>query len=104
MITFAVLWIFSTPLTSEALWSWLEQAYQRLIASAVLQKARPSAVVVLGTGRHAAPGSARTIEWTDVDRFFAGLVSFPNFSSKGACSADFYRWLVAYAARSHPGR
>ena len=72
----AVLWIFATPLTSEALWRWLEQPYQRRTGAAVLQHARPAAVVVLGTGRHAAPGPARMSEWIDADRFFGGLDAF----------------------------
>lgn len=74
---------YATPLTSEALWRWLELPYQRMFASNVLQKARPSAVVVLGTGRHAAPGSSRTSEWTDADRFFAGLDVFSLLQQQG---------------------
>ena len=72
----AVLWIFSTPLTVEALWRGLEWPYQRRTASMVLQEARPAAVVVLGTGRHPAPGPARASEWIDADRFFAGLEAY----------------------------
>ncbi len=79
----AVLWIFATPLTSEALWRWLEQPYQRRAAAAVLQNARPAAVVVLGTGRHAAPGPARTSEWIDADRFFGGLDASAQLRKQG---------------------
>ena len=72
----AVLWIFSTPLTAELLWRVLEWPYQRRTAASVLQHARPAAIVVLGTGRHPAPGPARASEWVDADRFFAGLEAF----------------------------
>ncbi len=79
----AVLWIFATPLTAEALWRWLEQPYQRRTAAAVLRNARPSAVVVLGTGRHPAPGPAKASEWIDADRFFAGLEVFTQLQKHG---------------------
>lgn len=76
----AVLWIFSTPLTAELLWRVLEWPHQRRTAANVLQHARPAAVVVLGTGRHPAPGPARASEWIDADRFFAGLEAFAYLS------------------------
>ncbi len=52
-----MLWLFATPLTAEGLWRWLERPYQRQSAAAVLgrRSAPVAAVVVLGTGRHAAP-------------------------------------------------
>ena len=76
LVALAVLWIFSTPLTAELLWRGLEWPHQRRTAARVLQKARPAAVVVLGTGRHPAPGPARASEWQDADRFFAGLEAY----------------------------
>ncbi len=79
----AVLLIFATPLTSEVLWRWLEQPYLRRTAAAVLQNARPAAVVVLGTGRHPAPGPAQASEWSDADRFFAGLDAFAQLQKHG---------------------
>ncbi|MFY8149385.1 MAG: YdcF family protein [Prochlorococcaceae cyanobacterium] len=83
----ALLAFFSCPLTAEALWRWLEWPHQRRGAAAVLASARPTAVpaavVVLGGGRHAAPGSARISEWTDADRFFAGLEAFQQLSQAG---------------------
>ena len=79
----AMLWIFSTPLTSEALWRFMEWPFQRRTVTMVLQKARPVAVVVLGTGRHPAPGPARASEWLDADRFFAGLEAFSHLDRKG---------------------
>jgi len=79
----AVLWIFATPLTAEALWRWLEQPYQRHTAAMLLQQSRPAAVVVLGTGRHAAPGPARASEWLDADRFFGGLDAFVQLRKQG---------------------
>lgn len=79
----AVLWIFATPLTGEALWRWLERPYERRTAAAVLHNARPAAVVVLGTGRHPAPGPAQASEWSDADRFFAGLDAFAQLQKHG---------------------
>ena len=84
----AVLWIFSTPLVAEGLWRWLEHPYQRrsaeaVFASAALAPARPQAVVVLGGGRHAAPGPARTSEWNDADRFFGGLEAYQQLRQQG---------------------
>ena len=79
----AVLWIFATPLTAEALWRWLEWPHQRRTAAAVLHNARPAAVVVLGTGRHPAPGPARASEWIDADRFFAGIDAFQLLQQQG---------------------
>lgn len=80
------LWILSTPLTSEVLWRGLEWPYQRRTAVGVLQHARPEAVVVLGTGRHPAPGPARASEWIDADRFFAGLEAYSHLSMNGEAS------------------
>ena len=99
-----ILWLFGTPLTAEALWRWLERPYQRQSASALLRE-RPCmppptaatagspartpsnspacAGVVLGTGRHAAPGPSRTSEWTDADRFFGGLEAYQQLRSSG---------------------
>ena len=74
----AVLWIFSTPLTAELLWRGLEWPHQRRTVARVLKKERSVAVVVLGTGRHPAPGPARASEWHDADRFFAGLEAYSH--------------------------
>jgi len=79
----AVLWIFATPLTAEVLWRWLERPHLRRTAVAVLQQVRPEAVVVLGTGRHPAPGPARASEWIDADRFFAGIEAFEQLQRQG---------------------
>ncbi|MFL0790645.1 MAG: YdcF family protein, partial [Prochlorococcus sp.] len=79
----AVLWIFSTPLTGEALWRWLERPYQRQSAEVALKHADPAAVVVLGTGRHAAPGPIRASEWTDADRFFGGIEAYQQLRRQG---------------------
>jgi asparagine synthase (glutamine-hydrolysing) len=79
----ALLWVFATPLTAEGLWRWLERPYQRRSAAAVLRQARPAAVVVLGTGRHPAPGPTRASEWIDADRFFAGIEAFGQLQRQG---------------------
>lgn len=80
-----MLWLFATPLTAEGLWRWLERPYQRQSAAAVLgrRSAPVAAVVVLGTGRHAAPGPARASEWIDADRFFGGLEAYQQLRSLG---------------------
>ncbi len=80
-----ILWLFATPLAAEGLWRWLERPYQRQSAAALLSR-RPApvaAVVVLGTGRHPAPGPARASEWTDADRFFGGLEAWQQLRSAG---------------------
>ena len=79
----ALLWIFATPLVAEALWRWLEWPLKRRTAAVLLQEERPSAVVVLGSGRHPAPGPARASEWIDADRFFAGIEAHSNLQRKG---------------------
>ena len=68
-----LLWIFSLGLVSQILWRWLEAPYHRRSASEAPQA---DAIVVLSGGRHAAPGSARLIEWHDPDRFLAGINLF----------------------------
>ena len=77
----AVLWLSSTPLIAEGLWRWLERPYVRQSTAAVL--AGTAAVVVLGGGRHAAPGPARESEWIDADRFFAGLEAYQQLRRQG---------------------
>lgn len=81
----AVLWVIGTPLTAEVLWRWLEWPYQRQTAAALLgPRSEPvAAVVVLGTGRHAAPGPARVSEWHDADRFFGGLEAWQQLRLAG---------------------
>jgi uncharacterized SAM-binding protein YcdF (DUF218 family) len=49
----------------------------------VLAGARPQAVVVLGGGRHAAPGPARVSEWIDADRFFGGVEAYQQLRRQG---------------------
>ncbi len=87
LVALAWLWIFSTPLVAEGLWRWLERPFQRQMAARVLPVGRlaaaPAAVVVLGGGRHAAPGPARMSEWMDADRFFGGLEAYQQLSRQG---------------------
>ena len=65
-----MLWVCSLGLVSQGLWRWLEAPWQRRAAAAA-----PSAdaIVVLSGGRHPAPGADRVSEWSDPDRFLAGL-------------------------------
>jgi len=91
----AILWLFATPLTAEGLWRWLERPYQRQSAAMLLARpavppaavppaaVAPAAVVVLGTGRHPAPGPARISEWSDADRFFGGVEAFQQLRGQG---------------------
>jgi uncharacterized SAM-binding protein YcdF (DUF218 family) len=67
---FALLWILATPLTAQGLWRWIERPWQPLQPQS-MPTAR--AIVVLGGGRHPAPGPLRRTEWMDADRFFGGL-------------------------------
>jgi uncharacterized SAM-binding protein YcdF (DUF218 family) len=78
-----LLWTAATPLVAEGLWRWLERPHQRHSTAAVLAGARPQAVVVLGGGRHPAPGPARVSEWGDADRFFAGLEAYRTLREQG---------------------
>ncbi|MEB3265699.1 MAG: YdcF family protein [Cyanobacteriota bacterium] len=78
----AVLWIFATPLTAEALWRWLERPQQRR-AFRLPSGNAPMAVVVLGGGRHPAPGADRLSEWHDGDRFFGGLEAYTVLEAAG---------------------
>jgi uncharacterized SAM-binding protein YcdF (DUF218 family) len=75
-LALALLWFFATPLVAEGLWRWLERPFQRGNAATLLAGSQPRAVVVLGGGRHPAPGPARASEWIDADRFFGGLEAY----------------------------
>ena len=69
----AVLWVSSTPLMAAALTGFVEGQATRGRAGA----ASPvDAIVVLSTGRTLAPGPEAVSEWTDADRFFAGVELF----------------------------
>jgi uncharacterized SAM-binding protein YcdF (DUF218 family) len=70
---FLLLWILATPLTAQGLWRMLERPWQPLQPRAMPTAA---AIVVLGGGRHPAPGPLRRTEWVDADRFFGGLDLF----------------------------
>jgi uncharacterized SAM-binding protein YcdF (DUF218 family) len=78
----AILWIFATPLTAEGLWRWLERPQQRRVFRLPSGRA-PVAVVVLGGGRHPAPGPDRLSEWHDGDRFFGGLEAYRQLRAAG---------------------
>lgn len=91
-VALLILWVSSTPLTAELLWRSLEWPHRRQTTAAVLQaagtgrRASPrgpvAAVVVLGGGRHPAPGPARLSEWEDADRFFAGIEAYRHLSAR----------------------
>ena len=65
-----LLWVCSLGLVSQILWRWLEPPWQRRAAASAPVA---DAIVVLSTGRHPAPGTARVSEWVDPDRSLAGL-------------------------------
>ncbi|MEB3242740.1 MAG: YdcF family protein [Cyanobacteriota bacterium] len=69
----ALLWLFATPLTAQLLWRWVERPWQPLRPETMPTAA---AIVVLGGGRHPAPGPLRRTEWVDADRFFGGVDLF----------------------------
>lgn len=71
--SFALLWLMATPLTAQGLWRLLERPWEPLRPQTMPTAA---AIVVLGGGRHPAPGSLRRTEWVDGDRFFGGLELF----------------------------
>ena len=101
----AVLWLFATPLVAEGLLRWLERPYARQSATAVLAGSKPRAVVVLGGGRHAAPGPARESEWLDADRFFAGLEAYQQLRRQGRrVRLIFTGGVVAHPAQLAPRR
>jgi len=71
--SFALLWVMATPLTAQGLWRLIERPWQPLRPQTMPSAA---AIVVLGGGRHPAPGPLRRTEWVDADRFFGGLELF----------------------------
>ena len=91
----ALLWLFATPLMAEGLWRLLEWPHQRFPAAQLLTGpgcgrpvgrpliAAACTVVVLGGGRHAAPGADRISEWQDADRFFGGLEAYRQLQARG---------------------
>ena len=66
----ALLWLASTPTVGNAALRALEAGMERLPAEDAPQA---DAIVVLSWGLIVAPGDARIVEWTDPDRFFAGI-------------------------------
>ena len=70
---FALLWVLATPLTAQGLWRLIERPWQPLRPETM---PTANAIVVLGGGRHPAPGPLRRTEWMDADRFFGGIELF----------------------------
>ena len=68
-----ILWLFSTGIVSEALFRLIESPWERRNVKNVPLS---SAIVVLSGSRHPAPGKDQINEWTDPDRFFAGIKLF----------------------------
>ena len=66
----AVLWLSSMPLVGGRLMGLIEGDSIRVPASAA---PAVDAIIVLSTSRAVAPGPAKISEWTDADRFFAGV-------------------------------
>ncbi len=62
--------IFSNGVISEGLWRFIENPWERLEISAVNST---DGIVVLSGGRHLPPGNTKIIEWSDPDRFLAGI-------------------------------
>ena len=66
----ALLWVAATPAVGTAALRTLERGMERIEAA---DAPRADAIVVLGWGLVRAPGSAGMMEWTDPDRFVAGV-------------------------------
>lgn len=66
----ALLWICSMPLVGGRLARIVEGGFERMTAG---DAPSADAIVPLSTGRVVAPGGAAISEWTDADRFFAGI-------------------------------
>lgn len=68
----SVLWLTSMPLVGNALMRAVEDGQRTQAQDAPVC----DAIIVLSTGRVVAPGPAAISEWTDADRFFAGVELF----------------------------
>lgn len=68
-----VFWVCSLPLVGRSLVRALEGGAERIPAAAAVTA---DAIVVLSGGRPVAPGRAAISEWTDGDRFWAGIELF----------------------------
>ena len=64
---------FSNYFFSKTLWILLEYPWQRIDYSLV---DFADGIVVLSGGRHLPPGDSKIIEWSDPDRYFAGIELF----------------------------
>ena len=79
-----LLWIFSIGFIADLLWKLVEYPWKRIDENTAPVA---DAIVVLSSGGlHKAPGDANIIEWTDPDRFFAGV----NLYQKGKASKIFF--------------
>ena len=67
---FVLLFVFCNGLLADGLWKLLEYPWKRLDYSIVKSS---DGIVVLSSGRSLPPGSSKIIEWSDPDRFFAGI-------------------------------
>lgn len=72
-LSFAILWISSTPIVSDFLVRSVEGWNER---SAAVEAPPADAIVVLSGGRVVAPGAAAISEWIDADRFYGGVELF----------------------------
>ena len=67
---FILLIVFSNGFVSNSLWRLLEYPWKRLDYSLI---GSAEGIVVLSTSRHLPPGNSQIIEWSDPDRFLAGI-------------------------------
>lgn len=76
VIAFGFLWLMSMPLTSQHVSQFVERGYERLAPGDVAQS---DAIVVLsGMSKTTPSPSGPIMEWSDADRFFAGIELFEN--------------------------
>ena len=67
---FVLLIVFSNGFLADSFWRLLEYPWKRLDYSVVNSS---DGIVVLSSGRHKPPGNSKIIEWSDPDRFLAGI-------------------------------
>ena len=67
---FISLIIFSNGIFADILWKLLEYPLERFDYSLI---APSDGIVVLSSTRHLPPGNTKIIEWSDPDRFIAGI-------------------------------
>ena len=85
--SFAILYFFSTGLTADFLISYVEKPY-KMIPIKKIKKA--NSIVILGGMRVLTQKNQDLIEWSDPDRFFAGIKLYKEGKAKRIIFTDGY--------------